>query len=173
MNSTTADYKRDLDEMESRRRRGMAMLKRGMKQAEVARQLEVSRQTVSTWNRAMAENPRAWERRALGRPSGLSAADKAKLAKYLAEGATAHGFPTPAWTLSRVGKLIAQEFGPNYSNVHVMRLIKKLGFTCARPEPVRRQPAAPAQQPMPSWRAAAGHWPTTPVRPANERPSTT
>jgi transposase len=173
MDTTTKEYKRDLEEMESRRRRGMTLLKRGIKQADVARELSVSRQTVSTWNRALAEDPRAWQRKALGRPSVLTAADKAKLTQMLAEGATVHGFPTPAWTLSRVGKLIAQHFGPTYSNVHVMRLIKKLGFTCARPEPARRQPAAqPAVQPnVPDWRVG-NPWSAPVARPVAAEPRT-
>jgi hypothetical protein len=44
----TRRYKRDLRELEVRRRRGMQMLARGAMQAEVARACEVSRQTVST-----------------------------------------------------------------------------------------------------------------------------
>jgi transposase len=167
MDTMTKEYKRDLDEMESRRRRGMVLLKRGVKQADVARELNVSRQTVSTWNRALAENPRAWQRKALGRPSGLTLADKARLTQMLEQGATAHGFTTPAWTLSRVGKLIAQQFGPTYSNVHVMRLIKKLGFSCARPEPVLRQAVV---QPSPAEHRAPTPWAAPAVRPAAAEP---
>ena len=144
MDTQAKEYKRDLDQMESRRRRGMNMLKRGAKQADVARELSVSRQTVSTWNRALAADPQAWQRKALGRPARLGAKDKDKLSQLLAGDAVACGFPTPAWTLTRVAQLIAQEFGPSYSNVHVMRLIKKLGFTCARPERPSRKPGAPA-----------------------------
>jgi transposase len=162
METTTKEYKRDLAEMESRRRRGMKLLKGGAKQADVARELCVSRQTVSTWNRALAENPRAWQRKALGRPSGLTVADKEKLSRLLADGAMACGFPTAAWSLSRVGKVIAQEFGPKYSNVHVMRLIKRLGFSCARPESVRRQLSS---QPAASDWKGGSQWPTAVARP--------
>lgn len=44
----TKRYKRDLREMELRRRKGMRMLARGVLQAEVARELAVSRQTISS-----------------------------------------------------------------------------------------------------------------------------
>jgi hypothetical protein len=64
----------------------------------------------------------------------LSAADKRKLAKLLLKGAVANGFPTELWTLARVGQLIAREFGPQYSTVHVMRLLRELGFSCQKPE---------------------------------------
>lgn len=44
----TKRYKRDLKAMEARRQRGMRMLKRRVAQAGIGRELEVSRQTVST-----------------------------------------------------------------------------------------------------------------------------
>ena len=48
----TVKYKRDFKQLEQRRRKGMLMLARGVLQAEVARQLGISRQTVSNWERA-------------------------------------------------------------------------------------------------------------------------
>lgn len=51
--------KRDLKAMEARRQRGMRMLKRGVAQVDIARELEVSRQTVSTWVRRLADDPQA------------------------------------------------------------------------------------------------------------------
>ena len=130
----TKEYKRDLKALEARRRRGMRMLKRGDAQADIARELDVSRQTVSTWAKRLEEDPQAWRRRPLGKPGALTAADKSKLSKLLVKGAVANGFPTELWTLARVGKLIAKEFGPAYSNVHVMRLLRELGFSCQKPE---------------------------------------
>jgi transposase len=47
----------------------------------------------------------------------------------LLEGATAHGFATPPWTLKRVRLLIEREFGVRYSEVHVWRLLGQLGFS--------------------------------------------
>lgn len=51
----TKRYKRDLKELERRRRKGMQLLRRGVSQAEVAHRLCVSRQAVSTWARAQAQ----------------------------------------------------------------------------------------------------------------------
>lgn len=45
-----------------------------------------------------------------------------------------NGFPTEVWTLARVGKLIAREFGLSHSIVHVMRLLRELGYSCQKPE---------------------------------------
>ena len=126
-------YKRDLKELEKRRRRGMQMLARGIKQAEVARACEVSRETVSRWAEMRSEGRQAWRRRPLGRPSAMSAGERAKLAKLLIEGALANGFPTELWTLARITKLIKRQFGHSFSTVHVWRMIRDLGFSSQRP----------------------------------------
>lgn len=127
----TKRYKRDLQGMETRQRRGMRMLKRGIAQAEVARELWVSRQTASAWAWRLSDDQQACRRHPLGKPSGLTATDKRKLA---IKGAVANRFPTELWTQARVGKIIARGLEPSCSNVHVMRLLSELGFSCLKPE---------------------------------------
>lgn len=129
----TVKYKRDLKALEQRRRKGMRMLTRGVTQAEVARALEVSRQTVSNWARAATTDAQAWRRKPLGRPAGLSTAEKSRLSKQLVAGAVACGFPTELWTLARVGALLEVEFGRVYSTTQVWRLLRGLGFSSQRP----------------------------------------
>lgn len=157
----TKRYKRDLKELELRRRRGMRMLKRGVAQAAVARELGVSRQTVSRWNKALSAQAQPWRRKPLGRPGQLPAADKKKLVKLLLAGAVANGFATELWTLSRVALVIGREFGPAYSKVHVMRLLKELGFSCQKPEKraLQRDEAAIAE-----WKAK--RWPALKKKPS-------
>ena len=129
----TKRYQRDFKELELRRRKGMRMLARGVAQTEVARVLEVSRQTVSNWARAAATDAQAWRRKPLGRPAGLSAAERAQLSKRLVAGAVACGFPTELWTLARVGALLEVQFGRVYSTTQVWRLLRSLGFSNQRP----------------------------------------
>lgn len=129
----TKRYKRDFKQLEARRRRGMRMLARGVVQAEVARKLAVSRQTVSSWNRLRVEDPQAWRRRPLGRPGALSAGERTSLGKMLVAGALANGFATELWTLARIAKLIKREFGHSFSTVHVWRVVRELGFSSQRP----------------------------------------
>ena len=119
----TVQYKRDLKQMEQRRRKGMRMLARAVTQAEVARTLQVSRQTVSNWARAAAAHAQAWRRKPLGRPGGLTDAERARLSKLLVDGAVACGFPTELWTLARVGALIEVQFGRVYSTTQVWRVL--------------------------------------------------
>jgi transposase len=129
----TRRYQRDFKELELRRRKGMRMLALGVPQAEVARTLEVSRQTTSTWAKKLAEDPQAWRRKPLGRPGGLDAAQKKQLGKALLAGAVANDFPTELWTLARVAKLIEREFGLAYSTVNVWRILRDMGFSNQRP----------------------------------------
>lgn len=129
----TRRYKRDFKDLETRRRKGMRMLARGVPQAEVARLLEVSRQTASSWDAKRLEDRQSWRRKALGRPSRLDAAQRSSLAKRIVAGAVANGFPTELWTLARVAMLIKKEFGLSYSTVHVWRLLRQLGFSSQRP----------------------------------------
>ena len=150
----TKRYKRDLKEMELRRRKGMRMLARGVSQAEVARTLDVSRQTTSSWASKLAEDAQAWRRKPLGRPSGLSSAQKRALDKALVAGAVVNGFPNELWTLARVAQLIEREFGLAYSTVHVWRILRELGFSSQRPagRALQRDEAA-----IKTWRAK--RWP--------------
>lgn len=129
----TKRYKRDLRQMELRRRKGMRMLARGVSQAEVARELDVSRQTASSWFKKFAEDTQSWRRKPLGRPSGLGDTQKKELGKALLAGALANGFANELWTLARVAKLIHRQFGLSYSTVNVWRILRELGFSSQRP----------------------------------------
>ena len=129
----TVKYKRDFKALESRRRKGMRMLARGVVQAEVARALGVSRQTVSNWERERLADAQAWRRRPLGRPAALDAQQKRQLAERLRRGAIAGGFPTELWTLQRIGALIERDFGVRFSTANVWLLLKGLGFSSQRP----------------------------------------
>lgn len=119
---------RDPKAMELRRRKGMRMLATGIAQADVARELKVSRQTASSWAKRVAGNPQAWRSQPLGRRSGLTDVQKKELRGMLLAGAAVNGFPSGLWTLARVGQIIEREFGLSYSTVNVWRILKKLGF---------------------------------------------
>ena len=129
----TVKYKRDLKALEQRRRKGMRMLARGLAQSEVARALQVSRQTVSNWASASAEDAQSWRRKPLGRPGGLTEAERAQLSKLLVDGALACRFPTELWTLARVGASVEVQFGRVYSTTQVWRVLRSLGFSSQRP----------------------------------------
>lgn len=135
----TKRYKRDFEALERRRHQVARLLSRGMPQAEVARQVGVSRQSISVWARALAEDKQAWRRKPLGVPSALGAAERKRLCKLLLQGAVANGFATELWTLQRIAEVIEREFGVAYCKANVWLLLKALGFSCQRPTGRARQ----------------------------------
>ena len=88
-------------ELERRRRRGARLLAAGHPQAEVARQVGVSRQTVMRWERLRQQGGLEALRRAehFGRPERLSEAQREELVRLPKAGSLAAGFATELWTL--------------------------------------------------------------------------
>ena len=112
--------KRDPKALQRRRLRAARLLEKGVPQAEVARRLEVSRQSVSTWAKKLeTEGCEALKAKPLGRPGSFTNAERRELTRLLKRGAVAAGFPTELWTLPRVKTLIANRFGLQYNEVHV------------------------------------------------------
>jgi len=129
--------KRDLDAIEARRIAGARMLKRKVSQADVARELGVSRQAVSVWARQLAEVNGAIGRlraRTLGRPKRLDAEQCKSLSGLLVAGALQAGFPTELWTVKRVRAVVGREFGVEYSQTGCWELLRSLGFSPQQPE---------------------------------------
>jgi putative transposase len=124
--------------MEERRLEGGRLLKAGkLSQAEIARQLGVSRATVSGWAKTVeAKGIRGLrKKKAKGRSSKLNTQQKQKLRNMLDRGALANGFPTDRWTLERVRQLIQQKFEITYHPNYLNRLLRKLGFSPQKPLP--------------------------------------
>jgi transposase len=130
-----AGVKRDFDALEERRLRAYALLKRGLSEAEVARQVGVHRQSVNRWAMQIGEHGRAGLKKAgrAGRKCRLSEADLRKIERKLKEGPEALGFETGLWTLKRVAELIKEECGVKYHPRHVWWLLGKMGWSCQRP----------------------------------------
>jgi transposase len=127
-------HKRDFKALEKRRLKGAKLLAGGMSKSEVARQLGVTRQTVAAWERRMEEGGEGLKRGTLGRPRQLDAAQGRELGQLLMAGAVAAGYATELWTLPRVGKIIAERCGVEYSTGHLWHLLRRMGFSCQKPE---------------------------------------
>jgi transposase len=132
----SSSTRRDFAGMERRRRRAARMFERGASQADVARELEVSRQSVSRWY-ADWQAGGTQALRAAGRAGRMPRLTKAQLRRVeraLRKGPRAHGFGTELWTLDRVAKVIEAETGVRYHPGHVWKLLRdKLGWTRQRP----------------------------------------
>jgi len=124
------------DEAAKRRVRAARLLQAGHKPAEVAKIVGAPRQTVYRWKDVLeADGIDALRDMSKGgRPALLGAEELVRVQIALMEGPTAHGFGTPLWTLKRVRVFIEREFGVQYSEVHVWRLLGQMGFSSQRPE---------------------------------------
>lgn len=126
------------EQMEERRLTGGHLLKASkLSQAEIARQLGVSRATVSDWAKKLevAGMRGLRKRTAKGGTSKLTKEQKQKLKRLLDRGALACGFSTDRWTLERVQELIQREFAVSYHLNYLNRLLDKLGFSPQKPLP--------------------------------------
>jgi transposase len=128
--------RRDFEGMERRRKRAARMFERGAPQADVARELEVSRQSVSRWYaewRAAGTTALKAAGRA-GRLPRLSSAQLRQVDRALRQGPRVHGFGTDLWTLDRVAAVIEAQTGVRYHPGHVWKLLRdKLGWSRQRP----------------------------------------
>jgi len=130
-----AGVRRDFDALEERRFKAAPLLKQGLSEAEVARQVGVHRQSVNRWARQLEHAGRGGLKKAgrAGRKPKLSTAQLRRVEQGLKRGPEALGFDTSLWTAWRVAVLIEETCGVKYHPGHVWRLLKQLGWSCQRP----------------------------------------
>ena len=130
-----AGVRRDFDALQRRRMKAAKLLKEGIPEAEVARQVGVHRQSVNRWAKQLVESGRAGLRKAgrAGRKPGLSESDLKRIERGLKQGPEALGYQTSLWTSWRVADLIERECGVKYHPGHVWRILRQLGWSCQRP----------------------------------------
>ena len=133
--SSTVRPRRDFDAMQRRRKQAAKLFRKGKSQVDVARELEVSRQSVSRWYAEWSHGGTAALSGAgrAGRRPELDAAQLRRVARELERGPLAHGYPTELWTLRRVAEVIEQTTGVAYHPGHVWRLLHKMGWSRQRP----------------------------------------
>lgn len=130
-----AGVRRDFAGLEQRRLRAARLLKKGVHQSEVARQVGVHRQSVSRWAAELDKMGRAGLKQAgrAGRKPRLSAEDVKKIERGLKRGPQALGYETALWTSARVAQLIEAECGVRYHASQAWRILRQLGWSCQRP----------------------------------------
>lgn len=129
----TKRYRRDFTALEQRRKQAAQLLAKGMRQAEIARTLGVSRQSVSVWAKALEADKQAWHRKPLGYRPALDDTQRKRLCRMLLRGAQANGFDTDVWTLRRIAQLIESEFGISYCKTSVWLVLRAMGFSSQCP----------------------------------------
>jgi transposase len=133
--------RRDAATLEERRMNGIALLRSGLSQAEVARRLGVTPVAVCHWKNA-AEGGGREALRALprpGRPPLVAREHQAVLPEILAKGALAYGFSTDLWTIPRIVKVAEAQWGVRYSETAMWRMLKRHGLSWQRPRQQARE----------------------------------
>jgi len=127
--------------MEQRRMRAARLFTQGIAQAEVARQLGVSRQAAHVWfvawrkdgSKSLAAAGRA------GRKPKLTAPQLKRVEKALLKGPRANGLDTDLWSLPRIAEVIACITSVFYHPGHVWRIMRALGWSAQKPQPKARE----------------------------------
>jgi transposase len=158
--------RRDFEGMERRRRQAVRLFKAGNTQAEVARKLGVSRQSVSRWHKRYRHGgiKRLKSAGRAGRKPKLDAKQLSRVDASLRKGAQAHGFDTNLWTLPRVAIVIEQLTGVRYHPGHVWRILRDLDWTLQRPSNQARERN---QEAVMQW--TSKRWPAIKKKPADSR----
>ncbi len=126
------------EQMEERRLAGVRLLRTNrFTQADIAKQLGVSRAAVSQWAQQLAAGGirQLRQHKASGRPAKLTRKQQKHLLRLLKKGAQKAGFETNRWTLARIQTVIAREFGVTYHEKYLNRLLRKLDWTPQVPLP--------------------------------------
>src|SRR5438552_81689 len=125
-------------QLEERRLAAGRLLRAGrLSQAEIARQMGVSRATVSRWHRRLT--CAGWRglrgRTPSGRPSRLTAAQWRQLLHVLKRGAVAAGCDTERSTQRRIAAVVQRTFGVRYHCRSLGRALRARGWSPQRPRP--------------------------------------
>jgi len=121
--------------LEGRRLRAWELLEAGWRQVEVAEVLGVTKGAVSQWVKRAREGGIEALRRhpAPGAQSKLSSEQVENLPELLSRGAAAYGFRGNVWAHARIAAVIDKEYGVQYHENHIPRLLDKIGWTRQKP----------------------------------------
>jgi transposase len=159
--------RRDFVAMQQRRRTAVRLFAAGrLSQAEIARELQVSRRSVSRWCEAWrSDRPRWICASRAGRDPRLDEAQLQKVDEALRRGALAHGFPTNLWTVSQIATVIERITGVHYHLGHVWEVLAALEWSLLRPDRQARERNQEARQ-----RWVAKRWPAVKQTRRGEKP---
>jgi len=123
------------DWREGRRYRAWELHRQGWTQQAIAEALGISQGRVSQIVRiGQAEGFAGLRRRrASGAPPKLKQAQRERLLSLLGQGAEAYGFSGALWTSQRIAQVIASEFGINYHEHHIPKLLRTCGWSPQKP----------------------------------------
>jgi transposase len=128
--------RRDFQGLERRRKQAARLFAAGkLILAAIARELKVSRQSVTRWYREWQQGGASALRAAgrAGRKPRLQPSQLRQVDKALRQGARMHGFDTDLWTLPRVAKVVERLTGVRYHSGHVWKVLGAMDWSLQRP----------------------------------------
>lgn len=159
--------RRDFQQLEQRRQRAARFFAAGkLSLAEIARELKVSRQSVSRWYAEWKRGGREALRAAgrAGRKPKLQRQQREQIDQALRQGARAHGFGTELWTLPRIARVIERLTGVRYHPGHVWKILRAMKWSLQRPAKQARERNTEKVQ---RWMTET--WPAIKKKPAGRR----
>lgn len=128
-------------ELEIRRQRAIALLKEGLKPAEVAVRLGCAVSAVYAWkDKHDTQGKQALKARPVpGRPTKLSEEQKRELTDLLLKGAHHFGYGTELWTQKRISEVIQRRFDVEFRPYNIGRMLRGMGWSCQKPEKQARE----------------------------------
>lgn len=123
---------------EFRRRTIIELHKKGLTQQQIAEIVGLAQSNISVFLKRYCEQGEAAIEisSSEGAQAKLNEQQLEALQTALDKGAEQHGFEGALWTRGRVKRLIEELFGVSYSERHVGRILKKLGFSRQKPKQV-------------------------------------
>lgn len=109
--------------------------KRGPSVPMIAEWLNVREATIYRWFDRMESEPlreAVQDRPRPGRPPKLSESARETFEEVVREPPTASGFDRDHWTTSLAARYLAEEFGVDYTERHVQRLLREVGLAPER-----------------------------------------
>jgi len=110
-----------------------SLFKKKCKQAEVAKQMNVSRQTASRWYKRWCKEGAEGLKGIKGSAGRKSKTEEILIERLecliIKENPTVFGRPKTKWTLSELATIAKKEFNINYSRSQLLRILRKRGIT--------------------------------------------
>jgi transposase len=133
--------RRDFQALEQRRKRAARLFAKEVSQSTVARDLKVSRMSVSRWHRQWKESGANALKAAgrAGRKPLLSRRDLERVRSALTKGPRVHGYSTDLWTLARATRVIETVTGVRYHPGHVWKILGAMNWSLQKPERQARE----------------------------------
>lgn len=123
------------DAGEYRRILAWKMFCQGNRQKDIAQMLEVTQGAISQWVKRATQHgvQSLCKRKAPGRTPYLKAEQKAHLPALLEKGAEHFEFRGDYWTRACVAEVIRRECNVSFSDAHISRLLKQIGWSHQKP----------------------------------------